>query len=103
MSCSKSVESFTTGVQQSTFIERFAGRSTRLHINGVPTNTDTFQLIPLSDYTQLDATLGYTYKNISLRTKIGNVTNVLSYNVHDDNSVNPIAPRNFNATLAVKF
>lgn len=85
------------------FGERFAGRSTRLHINGVPTNTDTFQLIPLSDYTQLDATLGYTYKNISLRTKIGNVTNVLSYNVHDDNSVNPIAPRNFNATLAVKF
>lgn len=85
------------------FGERFAGRSTRSHINGVQTSTDTFQLIPIAAYTQVDATLGYTYKNISLRTKIGNVSNTLSYNVHDDNSVNPIAPRNVNATLAVKF
>lgn len=85
------------------FGDRYAGRSTRTQINGVATSTDVYKPVALPAYTQLDATLGYSYKNISFRTKIGNITNVLSYNVHDDNSVNPIAPRNVNATLAVKF
>lgn len=47
----------------------------------------------------MDATASYQFKKITIRGKIGNLTNVLSYNVHDDNSVNPIVPRNFNISL----
>jgi iron complex outermembrane recepter protein len=77
---------------------RFAGRSTRLTVAN-----DSYKLMPVPDYYQFDASVGYTVKNISFRLKIGNLLNKLSYNVHDDNSVNPIAPRNFAATLGYKF
>ena len=38
-----------------------------------------------------------------MRVKLANLLNELSYNVHDDNSINPIAPRNFSATLSYKL
>ena len=38
-----------------------------------------------------------------LRFKLANVLDQLSYNAHDDNSVNPIAPRQFLATFSYKF
>lgn len=75
-----------------------AGRSTRLTVPN-----DTYKLIPLPSYLQVDLSLGYTYNNISLRTRITNVTNVLTYYAHDDNSINPIAPRQFVATLTYKL
>ncbi len=78
--------------------KRYAGRSTRLTVAN-----DAYRIIELPDYLQIDGTLAYTFKNISLRTKIGNIFDVLSYNVHDDNSVNPIAPRNYSASLVLKF
>lgn len=78
--------------------DRVAGRSTRLTVAN-----DAFQLMTIPDYMQFDASMGYSVNNISLRLKIGNLFNKLSYNVHDDNSVNPIIPRNFTATLAYKF
>lgn len=78
--------------------ERQAGRSTRNTVAN-----DLFRLIPLPAYTQLDASVGYTYQRASLRLKLSNLLNELSYNVHDDNSVNPIAPRNFSATLSYKL
>lgn len=78
--------------------ERQAGRSTRVQVAN-----DAFQLVKLAAFTQVDATAGYSFKNISIRAKVGNIFNVYSYNVHDDNSVNPIAPRNFSTTLSFKF
>ncbi|RSK43595.1 TonB-dependent receptor [Hymenobacter perfusus] len=78
--------------------ERQAGRSTRGNVQG-----DAFRLIPLPSYTQLDASVGYTYDRLSLRLKLSNVLNKLSYNVHDDNSVNPIAPRVFAATVGYRL
>ncbi|WP_231501383.1 TonB-dependent receptor [Hymenobacter swuensis] len=78
--------------------ERQAGRSTRGNVQG-----DNFRLIPLPSYTQLDASVGYTYDRLSLRLKLSNVLNKLSYNVHDDNSVNPIAPRLFAATVGYRL
>ncbi|WP_246558644.1 TonB-dependent receptor [Hymenobacter piscis] len=78
--------------------ERQAGRSTRSTVQG-----DNFRLIPLPAYAQLDASVGYTYDRLSLRLKLSNVLNQLSYNVHDDNSVNPIAPRQFATTLAYRL
>ncbi|RSK43942.1 TonB-dependent receptor [Hymenobacter rigui] len=78
--------------------ERQAGRSTRGNIVN-----DNYRLIPLPAYTQFDASVGYTYDRLSLRLKLSNVLNQLSYNVHDDNSVNPIAPRQFAATVGYRL
>jgi iron complex outermembrane recepter protein len=78
--------------------QRFAGRPTRIQVVN-----DAYKLTELSDYTQIDGTVSYTFRNIVLRAKVGNVFDVLSYNVHDDNSVNPIVPRNYSATLSFKF
>ena len=89
-----SKNNFQVGLVSAYIGKRFAGRSTRIQVAN-----DAYQLIELPEYVQMDVTLGYTYKNILLKGKIGNVGDVLSYNVHDDNSVNPIAPRNFSLNL----
>lgn len=75
--------------------ERFAGRSTRVAVTN-----DAYRLIALPGYLQADLTVGFTFKHLALRAKIGNLGDVFNYNVHDDNSVNPITPRNFNVTLS---
>ncbi|MHA8091904.1 TonB-dependent siderophore receptor [Aquirufa regiilacus] len=74
--------------------ERFAGRSTRVLVAN-----DAYRLIALPAYLQADLTAGYTYKKMSLRARIANLGDVINYNVHDDNSVNPITPRNYSLTL----
>lgn len=86
------------GVSSLYFGKRYAGRSTRVQVAN-----DTYKLTPLSDYTQVDATAAYSFKKITLRAKMGNIFNVLNYNVHDDNSVNPIAPRNYQLNFCYKF
>lgn len=78
--------------------KRVAGRSTRTTVTN-----DTYKLMPLPDYYLMNFTVGYRIKNVSLQVKASNLFNVLSYNVHDDNSVNPIAPRMFAATVSYKF
>ena len=90
--------SFNIGFTSVYIGTRYAGRPTRVQVAG-----DAYRLTPVSDYFQFDGTASYTFKNISVRAKLANIFNVLSYNVHDDNSVNPIAPRNISATLCVKF
>jgi iron complex outermembrane receptor protein len=92
------LKGLNVGLTSLYFGNRQAGRSTRVQVAN-----DSYKLVHIDAYTQIDATVGYTYKNISLRGKLANVFNVYSYNVHDDNSVNPIAPRNFLATLSLKF
>ena len=74
--------------------ERFAGRSTRVLVAN-----DAYRLIALPAYLQADLTAGYTYKKMSLRARMANLGDVINYNVHDDNSVNPITPRNYSLTL----
>lgn len=78
--------------------DRQAGRSTRLTVKN-----DAYRLIPLPAYTQLDASVGYTLDRLTVRVKLSNLLNQLSYNVHDDNSVNPIAPRQFATTLTYQL
>lgn len=94
---------FQAGVSGIYFGDRAAGRSTRLLLNGQVLTNDSYKPMPLPAYTQLDLSLGYVYQNLSVRVKCSNVFNVLSYNVHDDNSVNPIAPRMFMTTFGYKF
>ena len=84
---------------------RLAGRNPRLvdPVTGAAGYQDAFQLIALPNYLLLDANLAYTYQRFTLRAKLGNLLNKLSYNVHDDNSVNPIAPRNYSAALSYRL
>ncbi|WP_333600577.1 TonB-dependent siderophore receptor [Flavobacterium sp.] len=77
---------------------RYAGRSTNL-----TTPTDPRKPVQLPDYFQSDATISYKYHQLTLRGKISNIFDVLSYNVHDDNSVNPIAPTNYSVSVNYNF
>lgn len=61
------------------------------------------RLIPLSDFTTIDLSAGYTYKKVSLQAKLSNIFNTLNYIGHDRYSINPIPPRQFAATVAYKF
>ena len=76
--------------------ERVAGRSTTAANPG-------YKLISLPNYLQFDASLGYTVQKFALRLKLSNIFNKLSYNAHDDNSVNPIAPRQLAVTVSIKL
>lgn len=92
------LKGLNAGIINSYFGTRYAGRSTRVTVEN-----DAYQLIYLSDYFQVDATLGYDYRKFSIRTKLANIFNELNYNAHDDNSLNPIAPRNYSVALSYKF
>ncbi|MFV8352654.1 TonB-dependent siderophore receptor [Flavobacterium sp. XS2P14] len=59
--------------------------------------------IPLEGYSTIDVSVGYEWKKISILCKISNVTNELNYTVHENYSVNPIAPRQVLTSLRYKF
>jgi iron complex outermembrane receptor protein len=59
--------------------------------------------IPLSGYTTVDCSLGYNWKKFSVLCRLSNVFNELNYTVHENYSVNPIAPRQVMAALKYKF
>jgi iron complex outermembrane receptor protein len=59
--------------------------------------------IPLEGYTTIDASVGYEWKQFSILCKLSNVANVLNYTVHENYSVNPIAPRQVMTSIKYKF
>jgi len=59
--------------------------------------------IPLTGYTTIDVSAGYTWRKISILCKLSNITNELNYTVHENYSVNPIAPRQIMTSLRYKF
>jgi iron complex outermembrane receptor protein len=59
--------------------------------------------IPLEGYTTIDASAGYSWKQFSILCRVSNITNVLNYTVHENYSVNPIAPRQVMTSLKYKF
>lgn len=59
--------------------------------------------IPLEAYTTIDVSAGYTWRKISILCKLSNITNELNYTVHENYSVNPIAPRQVMTSLRYKF
>lgn len=75
-----------------------AGRLTRLTVTD-----DAYRPIPLPNFGQIDASIGYTINKASIRIRMTNLTNSLGYYAHDDNSINPIAPRQFVSTLSYKL
>ena len=59
--------------------------------------------IPINGYTNIDFSLGYNWKQFSILCKLSNVSNVLNYTIHENYSVNPIAPRQMMTTFKYKF
>jgi len=57
----------------------------------------------LLGFTTLDFSEGYTFRKISLLAKMSNITNTYNYYVHENYSINPIAPAQFSATVSYKF
>lgn len=88
--------------------KRLGGNNNVVGLNGGLNNTTAAlssynALVPLTGFTTVDISAGYTYRKISLLTKVANIFNELNYIVHDRYSLNPIPPRMFVATLAYKF
>ncbi|MCG9792530.1 TonB-dependent siderophore receptor [Flavobacterium algicola] len=59
--------------------------------------------VPVDGYTTVDVSVGYTWKKLSLLCKLSNITDELNYTVHENYSVNPIAPRQVLTSLKYKF
>jgi iron complex outermembrane receptor protein len=92
------LKGLNAGFMTSYIGERQAGRSTRRTVEN-----DAFRLIPLEAYTLFDLSVGYTLDRVSLRLKASNLLDVYNFNAHDDNSINPIMPRQFSGTLAYRL
>jgi len=66
--------------------------------------TQTYsRLIPVSGFATIDLSAGYSWKKLSLLAKLSNVTNTFNYYVHENYSINPIAPRQWAATASYRF
>lgn len=61
------------------------------------------RLIKVDPFTTFDFSIGYTAKRFSILAKVANLTDELSYYIHENYSVNPIPPRNFMTTVSYKF
>lgn len=59
--------------------------------------------IPLEGYTTIDLSAGYNWQHFSILCRLSNIANVLNYTVHENYSVNPIAPRQVLTSLRYKF
>lgn len=59
--------------------------------------------IPVEAYTTIDVSAGYEWKQFSILCKLSNITNELNYTVHENYSMNPIAPRQVMTSLKYKF
>ncbi|MCU7615268.1 TonB-dependent receptor [Chryseobacterium sp. GMJ5] len=81
--------------------DRIAGwndsKSTDLSRNGVT------RMFDLKDYTTVSLSAGYEWSKFSIQGKVGNLFDVVNYNVHENYSVNPITPRNYYFTLTYRL
>ena len=59
--------------------------------------------IPVNGYTTIDVSIGYNWNQFTLLCKLSNITNELNYTMHENYSVNPIAPRQILTSLRYKF
>ena len=69
------------------------------------TNAQTIpdRTIPLKGFTTFDFSMGYNWNQFSVLCKLSNITNELNYTVHENYSINPIAPRQVITTIKYKF
>jgi iron complex outermembrane receptor protein len=60
-------------------------------------------MIPIKGFTTFDFSMGYNWNQFSVLCKLSNVTNELNYTVHENYSINPIAPRQIMTSIKYKF
>lgn len=72
-------------------------------VNPAQPNGVLVREIPINGYTTVDVSLGYTWQKFTLLCKLSNLTNELNYTMHENYSVNPIAPRQIATSLRYKF
>jgi len=65
--------------------------------------TTSDRRIPINGYSTFDLSLGYKWRSFSILSKVANIANVLNYTVHENYSMNPIAPRQIITTINYKF
>lgn len=61
------------------------------------------RMFDLKDYTTVSLSLGYEWSKFSIQGRVGNLFDVINYNVHENYSVNPVTPRNYYFTLTYKL
>lgn len=61
------------------------------------------RMFDLKDYTTVSLSAGYEWSKFSVQARVGNLFDVVNYNVHENYSVNPITPRNYYFTLTYKL
>ena len=61
------------------------------------------RMFDLKDYTTVSVSVGYEWNKFSIQGKVGNLFDVVNYNVHENYSVNPITPRNYYFTLTYRL
>lgn len=83
--------------------DRFGGWNDNYVVSNSGVVTFTDREIPIKGYTTIDLSVGYTWKKISVLCKLSNITNELNYTVHENYSVNPIAPRQVLGSIKYKF
>jgi iron complex outermembrane receptor protein len=88
--------------------KRRGGNNNVVGLDGGLNNTTANQTsynaqVPLSGFSTVDLSAGYSFGHFSLLAKVSNIFNTLNYVVHDRYSINPIAPRLFAATVSYKF
>jgi iron complex outermembrane receptor protein len=75
-----------------------AGKQTRLTVPD-----DNRRLIPLPQFMRIDLTAAYHYKKLTWGVKLSNALGAMGYYAHEDESVNPIAPRELSAYLSCRL
>jgi iron complex outermembrane receptor protein len=78
--------------------ERFGGWN-----NTQQQNQAYSRLIAVDAFTTVDLSAGYNFNKISILAKVSNLFNTYNYYVHENYSVNPIAPVQFVGTITVKL
>jgi len=71
--------------------------------NDVKGQSQVTRMIDVGGFTTIDLSLGYQWNKFMVQGKLGNLFDVVNYNVHENYSVNPIMPRNVYFTLTYKL
>jgi iron complex outermembrane receptor protein len=98
---SSALKGFRIGASAFYLGKRYAGFNNVYPATGQPKAAE--RLVSVKGFTTVDLSLGYTYHKFSILGKLSNIGNVLNYNVHENYSVNPIAPRQIIGTATYRF
>ena len=68
-----------------------------------PAANQVNRIVELGGFTTVDFSVGYQFKKFLVQGKVGNLFDVVDYNIHENYSVNPITPRNYYLTVSYKL